>query len=119
MLLVPAHPRSSDVSGIAVDCPDGVVNVAPVTATVLLSRAKFHCDASVPSEPATLSCSAPSRLWAHAFARLLAVPSASLILKGSEAPAVIVVVVPLTGLTKVPVPDTSCSDIPSLKVRLP
>ena len=48
MLLLPAHPRSSDLSGIAIDSPEGLVNVAPVTATVELSRAKRHCDASVP-----------------------------------------------------------------------
>src|SRR4029450_13249138 len=102
MLLAPSHPRSTDVSGIAVDCPPGVVNVAPVTATVLLSLAKRHCEASVPAEPATLSCTAPWKLCAHAFARAFAVPSASFIVRGSDALAVIVVVVPLTGLEKVP-----------------
>src|SRR5262249_33129460 len=62
MLLLPAQPRSSDESGTAVDCPDGVVKGAPVTETAALPWAKRHTDARVPAEPATLNCTAPSKL---------------------------------------------------------
>src|SRR5512139_84511 len=119
VLAVLPQPRSTWASGNAVTRPDVSVYDAPLTATESLPYAKRQSDVRVPPEPAMLTCAGPLKLCAQALGRALALPSACFNVSGSAALTVIVVVVPVSGLVKVPAPESRCSFIPSENATLP